>query len=292
MMDELPPSYEEASEFPVCSAVPFENKGFEENEVAVCPAAPSENRFVVNEVAVCTAGPLENKGFVENEVAVCPAAPFENIGFEENEGFIKPPTAPPFEFQVHQRMPVVDLESLTADDLREACHEFVSESCCYGSKFVRQTELPEIINMCTYHYQLETFGEKRESIQRTEPFRGQPIDGPENGPPPEPWDVLVPIPEMFQNSQRKVEIPHTAHVRECGRCVGNCRVRCESCRGRGGRRCISCSGSGRGTSGSCTSCSGSGRRRCWTCSGTGQVKCGTCNGKGRLKHYRLLIVTW
>lgn len=63
---------------------------------------------------------------------------------------------------------------------------------------------------------------------------GQPIDGPENGPPPEPWSIVVPIPALFQGGQRKMEVPHTAHVRECGRCVGNCKVRCESCYGRGG----------------------------------------------------------
>ncbi|GBM60971.1 Protein SSUH2 [Araneus ventricosus] len=232
-------------------------------------------------ISVCPTGPTqENPGFI----------PDEHPG---KEGIVMPPTAPPLEMPTQEeRMPLVDLGTLTDEDVREACREFASENCCYGTKFIRDTQLPEIFNGCIYHYQLETFGEKRETVLRQEPFRGQYIDGPENGPPPPPWEMLVPIPYLFQDCQAKVEIPHTAYVKQCSRCVGNCRVRCESCYGRGGSSCWSCNGMGRSDGQQCTTCYGTGRRRCWNCSGTGQVKCGTCDGRGNCRHYRLLIVTW
>ncbi|GIX66552.1 protein SSUH2 [Caerostris extrusa] len=169
-------------------------------------------------------------------IGICPTGPQVNTGYVPDEGVVMPPTAPPFEMPAQQRMPFADLDDeLTDEELREACYQFVSENCCYGKRFIRDTQLPEINNGCTFHYQLETFGEKRESVERHEPFTGQYVDGPQNGPPPGPWDIPITIPEMFQDCQIKTEIPHTAYVKECGRCVGNCRVRCDSCYGRGGR---------------------------------------------------------
>ena len=42
---------------------------------------------------------------------------------------------------------------------------------------------------------------------------GFPVDGPANGPAPMPWDVMVKIPPMFQDSTCEVEVPHTASVK-------------------------------------------------------------------------------
>ncbi|GIY61465.1 uncharacterized protein CDAR_197461 [Caerostris darwini] len=122
---------------------------------------------------------------------------------------------------------------------------------------------------------------------------GQSIDGIENGPIPDPWDVDVGVPTKFLDHKITTEIPHSAYVKQCHTCHGRKKVTCSSCGGFGTESCSSCSGSGKDSDdNSCTSCGGSGSRYCWVCSGSGKVKCGTCDGHGDLKHYRLLIVTW
>lgn len=48
-------------------------------------------------------------------------------------------------------------------------------------------------------------------------FVGQPIDGPQNGPAPLPWDIPLYACENFRDYEvRAIEIPHTAFIR-----VGN-----------------------------------------------------------------------
>ena len=46
-----------------------------------------------------------------------------------------------------------------------------------------------------------------------EVFTGLPIDGPENGPAPLPWDIVISPPEMFQDNKFYKEVPHTASVK-------------------------------------------------------------------------------
>ena len=42
---------------------------------------------------------------------------------------------------------------------------------------------------------------------------GQPIDGPNNGQPPTPWSIAAQPAKLFQNSEVKIEVPHTAVVK-------------------------------------------------------------------------------
>jgi len=42
---------------------------------------------------------------------------------------------------------------------------------------------------------------------------GLPIDGPENGPAPLPWDIVISPPEMFKDNKCYREVPHTASVK-------------------------------------------------------------------------------
>lgn len=41
---------------------------------------------------------------------------------------------------------------------------------------------------------------------------GQPVDGPQYGPPPAPWDILCNPTAMFCDEKRLVEVPHTSEV--------------------------------------------------------------------------------
>ena len=61
-------------------------------------------------------------------------------------------------------------------------------------------------------YTLETFCEARSTGYEQEPFRGQPIDGPQYGPPPPPWDIPVQPDGHFRDHVKKVEVPHTATI--------------------------------------------------------------------------------
>ena len=62
---------------------------------------------------------------------------------------------------------------------------------------------------------------------------GQLIDGPQNGPAPGPWDIAAQPSQLFQNSQKHFEVPHTASVKVCHGCMGNGFNRCWKCLGRG-----------------------------------------------------------
>ena len=42
---------------------------------------------------------------------------------------------------------------------------------------------------------------------------GQQIDGPQNGPAPQPWDILVQPNKMFMPQEAHIEVPHTATVK-------------------------------------------------------------------------------
>jgi hypothetical protein len=44
-------------------------------------------------------------------------------------------------------------------------------------------------------------------------FKGQPIDSPNNGPPPPPWSIPANPPKMFADSVIKIEVPHTAVIK-------------------------------------------------------------------------------
>ncbi|GFT67578.1 protein SSUH2 [Nephila pilipes] len=209
---------------------------------------------------------------------------------------LEPPSFPTWEPTDQNRKPVENLPALTEEEVHAAVTEYASEHCCYGSAVARDMQVKEIVMMSAFHYKLETYAEKRESAYCFEPYKGQPIDGPANGPAPPPWDIQATPPGDFKCGKSKFEVPHTAFVKPCHTCVGNSRVICKDCQGNGRKQCTWCKGRGRRSQFDqeeiCTSCNGTGFDRCTWCSGTGQVKCKTCDGKGNLKGFVELTVTW
>lgn len=151
-----------------------------------------------------------------------------------------------------------------------------------------------------YHYSLSSFCEGRQTSYKYEPYRGQPIDGPNNGPAPQPWSIHAQPASMFQNAEAKIEVPHTAVVKPCHDCMAMGYKRCYHCHGRGRVRCTSCDGNGHRSvyhdgehhREHCSWCHGSGRRDCSTCHGDGRVRCWTCQGQGNLKTFIELTVKW
>lgn len=60
---------------------------------------------------------------------------------------------------------------------------------------------------------METFTEARKTGFQHVPYRGGPVDGPENGIPPPPWQIHCLADSMFHTHVKKMEVPHTATVR-------------------------------------------------------------------------------
>nr|XP_042900879.1 protein SSUH2 homolog isoform X2 [Parasteatoda tepidariorum] len=219
--------------------------------------------------------------------------PYINKGFERDHDNTLPPTAPSMTYMEEPQMVLPEFHGLSNEGIRNACYEYVDDTCCYGTRAIRDMIFQNITSSCSLHYKLESFTEKRQSASRETPYHGQDIDGPENGPPPAIWNIRVSTPTKFEDGRRYVEIPHTAYVKTCWNCSGRGEVTCSSCGGSGSSSCSSCSGSGRDSEdNSCSSCGGSGSSSCIWCSGSGKVTCSTCDGHGKLKHYEELIVTW
>ena len=64
-----------------------------------------------------------------------------------------------------------------------------------------------------HQYTLETYGEARSTCNKFRPYRGGPVDGPENGPPPLPWVIPCEPDHLFTNQIKKIEVPHTSVIR-------------------------------------------------------------------------------
>ncbi|GIX66550.1 protein SSUH2 [Caerostris extrusa] len=200
-----------------------------------------------------------------------PYGPHVNTAFETDDVTLQSPSAPQvFAAAPPERQPLLCLVTLTDPQLREACQEYVDESCCYGSRFIRDMILTDILNDSAFHYKLESFGEKRESVHRYTGYYGQSIDGIENGPIPDPWDVEVGVPTKFLDHKITTEIPHSAYVKQCHTCHGRKIVTCSSCRGFGKESCSRCRGRGKDRD----------KKRCSSCGAQAQELAG------------LLIVTW
>ncbi|XP_071476024.1 protein SSUH2 homolog isoform X1 [Diadema antillarum] len=228
-------------------------------------------------------------------------------GYNMMDAPLPPPPPPSYSEAVQPtREAVNQAPTLTDDEAREALLGYVAENCCRGKKAATEMKVNDLDHSAAFHYTLETFTEKRTTKWKHEPFTGQIIDGPHNGPAPQPWSIMVNIPAMFQNGKAKLEVPHTASVKPCHDCYAIGFRRCHHCMGRGRTRCHMCHGHGRRQVThynheehrhhshweTCHSCHGMGRRRCFTCHGHGQITCTTCSGRANLKFYIQLTVDW
>ncbi|XP_064633849.1 protein SSUH2 homolog isoform X2 [Lineus longissimus] len=244
-----------------------------------------------------------------NRAAPNPSAPpmekMDHLSGYENVSFNDAPLAPPSYNEVMsgpppERPQIKGVTGISAEEAQDALVDFASQQCCYGTGAAKNMSIVNMEGSSAFHYTLETFTEARSTCWAYEPFKGQPIDGSNNGPAPGPWDIQVQQRTKFQDSTMHMEIPHTASVKPCHECGSIGRVRCWRCHGRGRVMCHHCSGSGRETyyedghhhHRSCTWCHGSGRNRCHTCFGHGQVPCAICEARGSLKCYIKLTVKW
>ena len=66
---------------------------------------------------------------------------------------------------------------------------------------------------CYKQLTLETFGEGRSTKNKSKPYKGGVVDGPENGPPPPPWAIPCEPNQMFSTHKIKLEVPHTSVIK-------------------------------------------------------------------------------
>ncbi|XP_030634131.1 protein SSUH2 homolog [Chanos chanos] len=106
------------------------------------------------------------------------------------------------------------------------------------------------------------------------------------------WDLVVPVPALFQDCKAEVRIPHTSSVKGCHSCLRLGRSVCVECMASGRRQCGLCSGSGWYFNNQCLACGGTGIAVCISCGGMGSTVCSTCYGKGKLLWFLKLKIKW
>ncbi|CAI8044249.1 Protein SSUH2 homolog, partial [Geodia barretti] len=211
----------------------------------------------------------------------------------------------------HLLLPSLSIPTISEEEAREALLETVSAHCCYGKSAAREFIFTNITSSSAFHYELETFAEGRQTAWDHEPYNGQAIDGPQNGPAPQAWSILAQPDTNFRDHRKNFEIPHTASVKACHKCCGGGYNQCPQCLGSTKVHCKSCGGSGRKSevhhehhhdhhhhhdqhhhTVPCHCCHGTGRVTCGTCQGRGRVPCDVCLTRGKLKVYLKLTVSW
>lgn len=220
---------------------------------------------------------------------------YENAGFGQGSDLVPPPMPPPPSGQAPE-MQFGNVGGLSEQEVRDALLDFAAENCCYGTGVPKDMNVNEIQASTALHYTLETFCEARTTEKLCVPYSGGPVDGPEYGPAPGPWDMQIQADMMFADHVKTVEVPHTAFVQSCYNCHGRGRTRCMHCQGDGRNRCTSCGGDGtrQGQDGpqQCYSCHGSGQSRCHTCGGDGMITCRKCQGHCNLRWFIRLNVSF
>ncbi|KAK8804075.1 protein SSUH2-like protein [Blastocystis sp. subtype 4] len=186
-------------------------------------------------------------------------------------------------------------EVITGEDMRESLKKLVSTKLFWGKTAVNKMAIEDMETWTCYYCTWETYMEKREYKWKSRPFRGGLIDSCNNGQPPQPWDVPVQPPPLFEEKTIKVAVPHTEYVQSCSGCTGHGRTQCKKCSGRGRQTCAMCNGRGYDFGEErvrCYHCNGEGSLRCKKCDGDGMIRCSTCEGTGNVIMYISLTVSF
>ena len=94
--------------------------------------------------------------------------------------------------------------------------------------------IKEVHYQPAYHYELQTYVEKRETNWTYAPHKGGSINGPSHGRAPLPWEIVEEPTSMFKDEVRIVSIPHTDVIKACHKCRGTGGMTCRECSGKVG----------------------------------------------------------
>ena len=108
----------------------------------------------------------------------------------------------------------------------------VKTHCCWGSGVVSQMSITGMDYVPAYHYEIQTFAEKRETNWVCGPHKGLDMDSATSGRAPLPWAMDLPPSNMFKEEVRVVTVPHTGVVKACHRCRGTGGMSCRDCSGK------------------------------------------------------------
>ena len=115
---------------------------------------------------------------------------------------------------------------LTSHQARSALLSFVSSHFCYSAGAAKQMRIISMNYLPAYHYELQTFTEKRETNWAYAPHKGLDLDSATSGRAPLPWEVDEPPLSMFKEEVRMVTVPHTGVVKTCHKCRGSGGMTC------------------------------------------------------------------
>ena len=130
------------------------------------------------------------------------------------------------------QLPELNPVSLSDQDARTSLLKLVSTHCCWGSGVVKQMNITSMDYVPAYHYELQTFAEKRETNWVCGPHKGLDMDSATSGRAPLPWEIELPPSNMFKEEVRVVTVPHTGVVKTCHKCRGNGGMTCGECYGK------------------------------------------------------------
>ena len=122
--------------------------------------------------------------------------------------------------------------NLTDQEARTSLLGLVSTHCCWGSGVVKQMVITGMDYVPAYHYELQTFAEKRETNWVCGPHKGLDMDSATSGRAPLPWEMDCPPSNLFKEEVRVVTVPHTGVVKTCHKCRGNGGMTCNECYGK------------------------------------------------------------
>ncbi|XP_041047567.1 protein SSUH2 homolog [Carcharodon carcharias] len=191
-------------------------------------------------------------------------AGYESIAIGGEERYLPPPVYPVTIAEGGQSQPVQQwsIASIDEDAARQALIKFASDHVTYSRRPAEEMVFKDLKPFDLYRYRLESFTESRSPEWKGEPYHNQIIDNCGFGPPPPPWEVAVDIPKMFEKSRKKIQVPHTASVKECHNCMAMGKVPCNKCFQTGWVKCWVCLGKGnRLGNDRCDYCMGNGKMR-------------------------------
>ncbi|XP_042206969.1 protein SSUH2 homolog [Homarus americanus] len=254
------------------------------------PYLPTFQHLLCDLDLVASSLHLKNYPVCENDLYdVNISVPPPNGGVEEDRD------------RTETRGPLPPGPQITDHQARAALLAHVADRCCWGSGAAKKMSIAKISYDSAFHYELQTFTEKRETSWAFTPYGGGDVDGPSNGAAPLPWDVEAHPAHLFHDEVKVVQVPHTASVKECHRCKGTGSLQCSECHGKGWTRCLSCHGDGWYTDSSgykerCFYCQssthGHGRQDCLKCNAKGRVACPPCDSYGQIRCFIRLTITW
>lgn len=265
------------------------------------------------------------------EMPSAPSAPPQYEGYS-NLGFVQVNQKEAYEPKPQEiaasRKEFAKVPYVTEEEALEALAVHVSEHCCYGKGPLKKLKFDYIESSDAFRYVLQTYTETRTTGYASVPYSGEPIYV--TGLPPGPWDIAAVPKILFNNETLKIEIPNTAHVENCSKCMGVGHRTCHACSGIGTKKCHRCFGRGRISAGihnpgydtfnenhhehhghhgnhgnhghhghhghhehgdsPCLHCNGSGFEGCHVCHRLGKIQCNICKSSGKLKWFLQLTI--